>query len=223
MKSFTGDNWPKWLEIQKYLILKKCWGGGRWGSSFRKKTKKTHNLRLSGIMPRPKSYKSSINLFEKKKKNDSALIDQKQQSIVGKSLHPHCFVTCLRNNVCGRAVWNGGPPSGEENQRQRRAAAATIVLVAPTEWTYVSANSNDKFWRERLSKKKKRFRPPPRPCSQHPSEIKKIKLKQKQNFFLNLANTDDSRGSQWGVQCIKKGFKKIWQGKQKKTFVNTAQ
>lgn len=42
--------------------------GSRWGSSFRKTKKTTHNLRLSGIMPRPKSYKSSINLFEKKKK-----------------------------------------------------------------------------------------------------------------------------------------------------------
>lgn len=42
--------------------------GSRWGSSFRKTKKTTHNLRLSGIMPRPKSYKSSINLFEKKRK-----------------------------------------------------------------------------------------------------------------------------------------------------------
>lgn len=128
MKSFTRDNWPKLL--QKYLIKKKMLRrGSGWGSSFRKKKiskNKNHNMRLSGIMPRPKSYKSSINLFGKK--YDSALIAQKQQSIVGKSLHPHCFVTCLRNKVCGRAVWNGEPASGEENRRLLRHCC---VLVAP--------------------------------------------------------------------------------------------
>lgn len=72
-------------------------------------------MRLSGIMPRPKSYKSSINLFGKTK-YDSALIDQKQQSIVGKkkSLRPHCFVTCLRNKVCVEEL------CGPENQRVAR-------------------------------------------------------------------------------------------------------
>lgn len=164
--------------------------GLRVGIIFQRKQK--NHTRPSCKMRRPKSYKSSINLFKKKekkkknKKNIQCFNRSEAAKSSGKSLHPHGFVTCLRNNVCMEELCgNENHRQSDANNRQshtcRRHPRLNECILPRIQMTRSGGNAHQK-----------KTDKPPWPCSRHPSTEKnknKNKNKKLKLFlsFLNLA------------------------------------